>query len=156
MRRRSLPSSSRIRLRRRPPRRLPSYSPSRVRTRRPNRRRIASSAASPRSKPRRRRRMSHTKPKKRADAQALKFDRAKTAEKFAKKAMQSDLVFHRAMQEAGQKKEKVKRAIFAEKSAKSRARKHDKSDEQETKAAMKSDGSIRECALDGSECQTPD
>jgi len=94
--------------------------------------------------------------KKRADAQALKFDRAKTAEKFAKKAMQSDLVFHRAMQEAGQKKEKVKRAIFAEKSAKSRARKHDKSDEKETKAAMKSDGSIRECALDGSECQTPD
>jgi len=94
--------------------------------------------------------------KKRADAQALKYDRAKTAEKFAKKAMKSDLVFHRAMQEAGQKKEKVKRAIFAEKRAKSRAKKHDKSDEQETKAAMKHDGSIRECSLDGTECQTPD
>jgi len=94
--------------------------------------------------------------KKRADAQALKFDRAKTAEKFAKKAMKSDLVFHRAMQEAGQKKEKVKRAIFAEKRAKQRAKKHDKSDEKETKSAMKKDGSIRECALDGSECQTPD
>jgi len=94
--------------------------------------------------------------KKRADAKALKFDRAKTAEKFAKAAMKSDLVFHRAMQEAGQKKEKVKRAIFAEKSAKKRALKHDKSDEKETKSAMKKDGSIRECALDGSECQTAD
>merc|ERR1711881_443541 len=89
--------------------------------------------------------------KKHADAQALKYDRAKTAEKFAKRAMKSDLVFHRAMQEAGQKKEKVKRAIFAERSAKKRALKHDKSDEKETKAAMKKDGSIRECALDGSE-----
>merc|ERR1712054_655522 len=94
--------------------------------------------------------------KQKADKEALKHDRAKTAERFAKKAMKADLVFHRNMQEAGQKKEKVKRAIFAEKHAKKRAVKHDHSDEKETKAAMKMDGSMRDCALDGSECQTPD
>merc|ERR1711998_594920 len=51
--------------------------------------------------------------KQKADKEALKHDRARTAERFAKRAMKADLVFHRNMQEAGQKKEKVKRAIFA-------------------------------------------
>merc|ERR1712159_823823 len=65
-----------------------------------------------------------------ADAAALKKSRAATAERFAKKAAKADRAFQKDMQEAGQKKE--------------------------TKASEASDEEIKECAIDGSECQTPD
>jgi hypothetical protein len=91
-----------------------------------------------------------------ADKIALQHARKVTAEKFAKKAMIADRNFHRQMQEAGQKKEKARRAAFAERAAKRNARIDDKNDEKETKSSIRADGTMRECALDGTECQTPD
>merc|ERR1719224_149298 len=64
-----------------------------------------------------------------ADAAALRKSRAATAEKFAKVAAKADAAFEKDMQEAGQKK---------------------------AKAAEASDEEIKECAIDGSECQTKD
>merc|ERR1711881_108534 len=91
-----------------------------------------------------------------ADKIALQHARKVTAEKFAKKAMIADRNFHRQMQEAGQKKEKARRASFAERAAKRNARIDDKKDEKEEKSSIRADGTMRECALDGTECQTPD
>merc|ERR1719326_1139615 len=71
-----------------------------------------------------------------ADAAALRKSRAATAEKFAKVAAKADRAFEKDMQEAGEKKGKA--------------------DEKETKASEASDAEIKECAIDGSECQTPD
>merc|ERR1712093_25520 len=51
-------------------------------------------------------------------------------------AAKADAAFEKDMQEAGQKKAKA--------------------DEKETKASEASDEEIKECAIDGSECQTPD
>merc|ERR1719398_53309 len=70
-----------------------------------------------------------------ADAAALKKSRAATAEKFAKVAAKADAAFEKDMQEAGQKKAKADRAAAQEKA---------------------SDEEIKECAIDGSECQTKD
>merc|ERR1711881_765694 len=91
-----------------------------------------------------------------ADAAALKKSRAATAERFAKKAAKADRAFQKDMQEAGQKKEKADRAAKAERGAKKAAEKKSKADEKETKASEASDEEIKECAIDGSECQTPD
>merc|ERR1719409_2026526 len=71
-----------------------------------------------------------------ADAAALRKSRAATAEKFAKVAAQADRAFEKDMQEAGEKKGKA--------------------DEKETKASEAEDNEIKECAIDGSECQTKD
>merc|ERR1711998_336834 len=60
------------------------------------------------------------------------------------------------MQEAGQKKAKADRAAAAEKASKKAAEKKGKADEKETKSTNKSDLAMKECAIDGSECQTPD
>merc|ERR1719181_1087782 len=91
-----------------------------------------------------------------ADAAALKKARAATAEKFAKKAAKADRAFQKDMQEAGQKKAKADRAANAEKAAKKAAEQKSKADEKETKAFTAADEEIKECAIDGSECQTPD
>merc|ERR1711881_122028 len=82
-----------------------------------------------------------------ADAAALRKSRAATAEKFAKTAAKADRAFEKDMQEAGQKKAKADRAA---------AEKKGKADEKETKASEASDMEIKECKIDGSECQTPD
>merc|ERR1719451_174280 len=76
-----------------------------------------------------------------ADAAALKKSRAATAEKFAKVAAKADRAFEKDMQEAGQKKAKADRAA---------------SQEKDTKASEAEDNEIKECAIDGSECQTKD
>merc|ERR1711881_806850 len=94
--------------------------------------------------------------KHKADTAALNKARAATAEKFAKKAAKADRAFQKDMQEAGQKKAKADRAAAAEKAAKKAAEQKGKADEKETKASTASDEEIKECAIDGSECQTPD
>merc|ERR1711907_910170 len=63
-----------------------------------------------------------------AAAAALKAKRGKTAEKFAKKAAKAKRAFKADMREAAVKK---------------------------AKASTKKDMEIKECAIDGSECQTP-
>merc|ERR1711887_435208 len=73
-----------------------------------------------------------------ADAAALRKSRAATAEKFAKVAAKAD------------------RAAAQEKASKKTAEKNSKADEKETKASEASDEEIKECAIDGSECQTKD
>merc|ERR1711939_631035 len=78
------------------------------------------------------------------------------AEKFAKKAAKADRAFQKDMQEAGQKKAKADRAAAAERGAKKAAEQKSKADEKETKASEASDEEIKECAIDGSECQTKD
>jgi len=60
------------------------------------------------------------------------------------------------MKEAGAKKQKAKNAARREKSAKAAAKAKAKADEKATKAQNKKDLSMKGCALDGSECQTPD
>merc|ERR1719238_2568561 len=94
--------------------------------------------------------------KKAADAAALRKSRAATAEKFAKVAAKADAAFEKDMQEAGQKKAKADRAAAQEKASKKTAEKNSKADEKETKASEASDEEIKECAIDGSECQTKD
>merc|ERR1719456_81776 len=94
--------------------------------------------------------------KHKADTAALNKARAATAEKFAKKAAKADRAFQKDMQEAGQKKAKADRAAAAERGAKKAAEQKSKADEKETKASEASDNEIKECAIDGSECQTPD
>merc|ERR1711970_1243988 len=91
-----------------------------------------------------------------ADAAALRKSRAATAEKFAKVAAKADRAFEKDMQEAGQKKAKADRAAAQEKASKKTAEKNSKADEKETKASEASDEEIKECAIDGSECQTKD
>merc|ERR1719359_1400049 len=91
-----------------------------------------------------------------ADAAALRKSRAATAEKFAKVAAKADAAFEKDMQEAGQKKAKADRAAAQEKASKKTAEKKSKADEKETKASEASDEEIKECAIDGSECQTKD
>merc|ERR1711959_339099 len=91
-----------------------------------------------------------------ADAAALRKSRAATAEKFAKVAAKADRAFEKDMQEAGQKKAKADRAAKAERGSKKAAEKKSKADEKETKASEASDMEIKECAIDGSECQTKD
>merc|ERR1711881_564338 len=91
-----------------------------------------------------------------ADAAALRKSRAATAEKFAKVAAKADAAFEKDMQEAGQKKAKADRAAAQEKASKKTAEKNSKADEKETKASEASDEEIKECAIDGSECQTKD
>merc|ERR1719261_1250180 len=91
-----------------------------------------------------------------ADAAALRKSRAATAEKFAKVAAKADAAFEKDMQEAGQKKAKADRAAAQEKASKKSAEKNSKADEKETKASEASDEEIKECAIDGSECQTKD
>merc|ERR1711881_74911 len=91
-----------------------------------------------------------------ADAAALRKSRAATAEKFAKTAAKADRAFEKDMQEAGQKKAKADRAAAQEKGSKKAAEKKGKADEKETKASEASDMEIKECKIDGSECQTPD
>merc|ERR1711881_410140 len=81
-----------------------------------------------------------------ADAAALRKSRAATA----------DRAFEKDMQEAGQKKAKADRAASQEKASKKAAEKKGKADEKETKASEASDEEIKECKIDGSECQTPD
>merc|ERR1712036_48922 len=75
---------------------------------------------------------------------------------FAKKAAKADAAFQKDMQEAGQKEAKADRAANAEKAAKKAAEQKGKADEKETKASTAADEEIKECAIDGSECQTPD
>merc|ERR1711988_1082271 len=87
---------------------------------------------------------------------ALHKARAATAEKFAKKAANADRAFQKDMQEAGQKKAKADRAAAAEKAAKKTAELKGKADEKETKSSNAADAAMKECAIDGSECQTPD
>merc|ERR1711959_513660 len=94
--------------------------------------------------------------KHKADTAALNKARAATAEKFAKKAAKADRAFQKDMQEAGQKKAKADRAAAAERGAKKAAEQKSKADEKETKASEASDNEIKECAIDGSERQTPD
>merc|ERR1712057_60904 len=89
-------------------------------------------------------------------AAALRKSRAATAEKFAKVAAKADAAFQKDMQEAGQKKAKADRAAAQEKASKKSAEQKSKADEKETKASEASDNEIKECAIDGSECQTPD
>merc|ERR1712230_237318 len=91
-----------------------------------------------------------------ADAAALRKSRAATAEKFAKVAAKADAAFEKDMREAGQKKAKADRAAAQEKASKKTAEKNSKADEKETKASEASDEEIKECAIDGSECQTKD
>merc|ERR1711959_263672 len=91
-----------------------------------------------------------------ADAAALRKSRAATAEKFAKVAAKADRAFEKDMQEAGQKKAKADRAASQEKGSKKAAEKKGKADEKETKASEAEDNEIKECAIDGSECQTKD
>merc|ERR1711988_1521704 len=57
---------------------------------------------------------------------------------------------------AGQKKAKADRAAAAEKAAKKTAELKGKADEKETKSSNAADAAMKECAIDGSECQTPD
>jgi len=94
--------------------------------------------------------------KHKADTAALNKARAATAEKFAKKAAKADRAFQKDMQEAGQKKAKADRAAKAEKDGKEKAKKKGIADEKETKASTASDLAMKECKIDGSECQTPD
>merc|ERR1711998_422463 len=89
-------------------------------------------------------------------AKALKAKRAATAEKFAKKAAKSARAFKADMREASVKKQKALTASKQEKAAKQAAKDNAKAMERETKASEKKDMEIKECALDGSECQTPD
>merc|ERR1712178_46371 len=89
-----------------------------------------------------------------AAAQAAIAASVKAANKEA--AAKADRAYQRDMQEAGQKKAKADRAAGAEKAAKKAAEKKGKADEKETKASTASDMAIKECAIDGSECQTPD
>merc|ERR1711959_579888 len=91
-----------------------------------------------------------------ADAAALRKSRAATAEKFAKVAAKADRAFEKDMQEAGQKKAKADRAASQEKGSKKAAEKKGKADEKETKASEAEDNEIKECAIDGSECQSKD
>merc|ERR1719271_382038 len=91
-----------------------------------------------------------------AAAAALKKSRAATAEKFAKVAAKADRAFEKDMQEAGQKKAKADRAASQEKGSKKAAEKKGKADEKETKASEAEDNEIKECAIDGSECQSKD
>jgi len=94
--------------------------------------------------------------KQKADYKALKTARAATAEKFAKKAFKADRAFHRRMQEAGQKRQKAMRAANSEKMAKRSAERYNKDSKMKTEAELKSDAEMKECAIDGSECQSPD
>merc|ERR1711959_392330 len=94
--------------------------------------------------------------KHKADTAALNKARAATAEKFAKKAAKADRAFQKDMQEAGQKKAKADRAAKAEKDGKEKAKKKGIADEKETKASTADDLAMKECKIDGSECQTPD
>merc|ERR1711977_673093 len=88
-------------------------------------------------------------------AAALKAKRGKTAEKFAKTAAQSKRAFKADMREAAVKKSKAMNAQKQEKAAKKKAADNTKAQERETKASTKKDMEIKECAIDGSECQTP-
>merc|ERR1711959_615896 len=94
--------------------------------------------------------------KEKADYVALKNARAATAEKFAKKAFKADRKFHQRMQEAGQKREKAMRAADSEKAAKKSAERYNKDSKMKTEAQNKADMEIKECKIDGSECQSPD
>merc|ERR1712070_1262065 len=76
--------------------------------------------------------------------------------KFAKVAAKADASFQKDMGEAGQKKAKADRAAAAEKASKAAAEKKGKADEKETKSSNKADLAMKECAIDGSECQKPD
>merc|ERR1719271_959426 len=89
-------------------------------------------------------------------ALALKAKRAHTQEKFAKKAAQANRAFKADMREAAVKKAKANNAARQEKGAKERSAKNTKAQEKETKASNKEDAEMKECAMDGSECQTPD
>merc|ERR1711959_418888 len=91
-----------------------------------------------------------------ADAKALAKSRAATAERFAKTAEKADKAFEKDNQEANQKQQKANRAAKAEKASKHAAEKKGKADEKSTKASTKPDLAIKECKIDGSECQTPD
>merc|ERR1712159_861450 len=88
-----------------------------------------------------------------AAARAAIAASVKAANKDAAKA---DAAFEKDMQEAGQKKAKADRAAAQEKASKKTAEKNSKADEKETKASEASDEEIKECAIDGSECQTKD
>merc|ERR1711907_170553 len=90
-----------------------------------------------------------------AAAAALKAKRGKTAEKFAKKAAKAKRAFKADMREAAVKKAKAMNAQKQEKAAKKKAADNTKAQEKETKASTKKDMEIKECAIDGSECQTP-
>merc|ERR1711988_1541889 len=91
-----------------------------------------------------------------ASAAALKAKRAATAEKFAKSAAAAQRAFKAQMKEAAQKKAKARNASRREKGAKKASERNTKSQEKETKATTKEGLGMKECALDGSECQTPD
>merc|ERR1711959_191187 len=90
-----------------------------------------------------------------AAAAALKAKRSKTAEKFAKKAARSQRQFRASMREAAIKKKKAMNAARREKGAKAASERNTKAQEKETKASTKKDMAMKECALDGSECQWP-
>merc|ERR1711988_478116 len=53
-------------------------------------------------------------------------------------------------------KAKADRAAAVEKASKKAAEKKGKADEKETKSTNRSDSLMKECAIDGTECQTPD
>merc|ERR1712091_130020 len=84
-----------------------------------------------------------------------KASRAATARKFALAAAKAKAHFRAQVKEAGAKKQKAKNAARREKSAKAAAKAKAKADEKATKAQNKKDLSMKGCALDGSECQTP-
>merc|ERR1719271_2102973 len=89
-------------------------------------------------------------------ALALKAKRAHTQEKFAKKAAQANRAFKADMREAAVKKAKANNAARREKGAKAASERSTKAQEKETKASNKEDAEIKECAIDGSECQSKD
>merc|ERR1711988_509399 len=76
--------------------------------------------------------------------------------KFAKSAAAAQRAFKAQMKEAAQKKAKARNASRREKGAKAASERSTKAQEKETKQTTKDDMSMKECALDGSECQTPD
>merc|ERR1719224_149951 len=91
---------------------------------------------------------------KEAASKTARINRRHAAEQAAKH--KADAAYAKDMQEAGQKKAKADRAAAQEKASKKTAEKNSKADEKETKASEASDEEIKECAIDGSECQTKD
>merc|ERR1711907_711575 len=91
-----------------------------------------------------------------AKALAASIKRRFTKEKASKKkAAKAKRAFKADMREAAVKKAKAMNAQKQEKAAKKKAADNTKAQEKETKASTKKDMEIKECAIDGSECQTP-
>merc|ERR1719335_783452 len=90
---------------------------------------------------------------KEAAAKTARINKRHAAEQAAKKKADTAYAKKAAADAAALKKA---RAATAEKGAKEAAKKKGIADEKSTKADEASDKEIKECAIDGSECQTPD